>query len=794
MRKIKPLVKSQLYTVCDAKQFNFKTTAELKELNDIIGQERALESMNFGIGIEHHGFNLYVQGPSGVGKHATIIRLLKRHVVNHPCPDDWCYVHNFSNTRKPLVLRVPHGYAKELKQDMDSFIEDTRVSIPSIFESDEYRQKMQDIDNKIKSEQEAKFAALQKLAEAEEMTLLSTTHGFAVAPTDENKKVISSEAFSALSPKERKEKEKKLENMKVKLMDLLAQVPRLHKKGRERKKAVQKSLTRSAIKYLLIDLRKKYQDLPNVIDYLGKVELDLIEHVGNFIETEDLIQKTPADNGLNLIRYQVNVLVSRDDNCVPIIYEDNPTYPNLIGRIDQKAQYGMLVTDHTLIRAGALHRANGGYLLVDANKLLTQPYAWAAIKRALYAREIRIDPISEMFGVALTTISLEPEAIPLDVKIIIIGDRPTYYLLCSLDPDFNELFKVEVDFNEEMERNKSNNLLYAQLLASLAKKANLLPFDHHAVARMIEHSSRLVNDAERLSLHMRSLDDLLRESDYWAKQEHHKLVKLQDVEKAIAQKCYRANRMQETFYEEIERGNMLIDTKSLVVGQINALSVLHLGDYQFGLPVRITAAVRLGKGDIVNIEREVNLSGDIHAKSVYILSGFIYNRYAKDYALSLLASLVFEQSYSEIEGDSASVPELCALLSAIGEFPLKQSLAVTGSVNQHGQVQPVGGINDKIEGYFAICDHYGLTGDHGVIIPAANVKHLMLNHKVIQAVSAKKFNIYAIETVDEALQLLTGLKAGQRDKEGKGNFTPGSCNAKVEQRLREFAMHSEGKS
>jgi len=483
----------------------------------------------------------------------------------------------------------------------------------------------------------------------------------------------------------------------------------------------------------------------------------------------------------------VNVLVDHSQSKgAPVIYEEHPTYNNLIGRIEHLAQMGALVTDFNLIKPGALHRANGGYLILDARQLLPQPYAWDGLKRALRSREVRIEPLGQALSL-VSTVSLEPEPIPLDEKVVLIGERLLYYLLYQYDPDFGELFKVEADFNEEMARTSENNLLYARLIGTMARKEELRPFDRGAVARVIERSTRMAGDAEKLSTHMLSIADLLREADYWADVAGNNVVTTDDVQRAIDAQIHRADRLQERVQEQIQRGTILIDTTGERVGQVNGLSVIGLGNFAFGQPSRITARARLGKGEVVDIEREVELGGPIHSKGVLILSGFLGARYAAKRPLSLSASLVFEQSYGGVEGDSASMAELCALLSALAEVPIKQSWAMTGSVNQHGEAQPIGGVNEKIEGFFDVCclQGRGLTGKQGVIIPASNVQHLMLRQDIVEAVEAGQFHVYPVRTVDQAMELLTGIPAGEQDEEG--NFPEGSINQRVEARLIELA-------
>jgi lon-related putative ATP-dependent protease len=480
----------------------------------------------------------------------------------------------------------------------------------------------------------------------------------------------------------------------------------------------------------------------------------------------------------------VNVLVTNvTKSGAPIVSEDNPTYSNLIGRVEHIAQLGALVTDFTLIKPGALHRANGGYLLLDIRKVLMQPFAWEGLKRALQSREIYIESLGQMYSL-VSTVSLEPEPIPLDAKIVLFGDRLLYYLLQEYDPEFGELFKVAADFEEQIERNADTHQLYARLVATLTRKEALLPFDRSAVARVIEHSARLVGDAERLSTHMHSVADLLRESDYWAREAGHAAVEAADVQRAIDTQIRRQDRLRDHLYEAILRDTLMIATDGTVTGQVNGLSVIELGNFAFAQPTRITATTRLGEGELVNIEREVKLSGAIHSKGVLILSSFLAARYARNQPLALSASLVFEQSYGLVEGDSASLAELCALLSNLANIPIKQSLAITGSVNQFGQAQAIGAVNEKIEGFFDICAARGLNGEQGVLIPAANIKHLMLRRDVVVAAEAGKFGIYAVENVDQAIAIMTGLSAGEAD--AKGNYPKGSVNRSVAARLAEL--------
>jgi lon-related putative ATP-dependent protease len=547
----------------------------------------------------------------------------------------------------------------------------------------------------------------------------------------------------------------------------------------------------ATVDHMMNELRAKYADLPEVLKYLGIVQQDMVENGDDFRKQKESVTLS----GMTFVshetfnRYQVNVLVTNGTKSgAPIVSEDNPTYSNLIGRVEHIAQLGALVTDFTLIKPGALHLANGGYLLLDIRKVLMQPFAWEGLKRALQSREIYIESLGQMYSL-VSTVSLEPEPIPLDAKIVLFGDRLLYYLLQEYDPEFGELFKVAADFEERIERNADTHLLYARLIATLARKESLLPFDRGAVARVIEHSARLADDAERLSTHMGSIADLLREADYWAREAGHAAIEATDVQRAIDTQIRRQDRLRDRLYEEILRDTLMIATQGSEKGQINGLSVIELGNFAFAQPTRITAATRLGEGELINIEREVKLSGAIHSKGVLILSSFLAARYARNQPLALSASLVFEQSYGLVEGDSASMAELCALLSDLADVPIMQSLAITGSVNQLGQVQAIGAVNEKIEGFFDICMARGLSGEQGVVIPAANIKHLMLRHDVVEAAEAGKFSIYAVENVDQAIAILTGLPAGEAD--AKGNYPGGSVNCKVAERLAELTKISE---
>ncbi len=786
-----PLDPKQLRNPCDPGQFTFETTNDLADLTKIIGQARAMDAVHFGAGIRHDGYNLFVLGPPGMGKRSLVKQLLQDKAAQESELADWCYINNFSQPHKPWMLKLPHGCGEELRLHMDELINYLRSAVPAVFESDEFRTKAKAIHKAFSQQQEHALLDLRSNAEERGIELLQTPDGFVFSPVRSNE-AISPTEYDKLPEEERTRIEATIAELQERLENIFSHLPQWRRERSERMRQLSRETMLATVEHPLNELRNRYADLPDVLRYFDAVQQNMIEHVDDFRKQEESV----SISGISIIthqtfhNYQVNVLVSNGkETGAPILSEENPTYSNLIGRVEYIAQMGALVTDFMLIKPGALHRANGGYLLLDVRKVLTQPFAWDGLKRALQSREIRIESPAQMYSL-ISTVSLEPEPIPLDVKIVLFGDRLFYYLLQEYDPDFNELFKVAADFEEHIDRSIESHLLYARLIATLVRKDDLLPFDRQAVARIIEYSARQVEDAGKLSLHMRSMADLLHESDYWAREAGRDIVIAIDIQQAIDAQIRRQDRIRERLYEAILRDTLMIDTQGAVAGQINGLAVLTLGNFIFAQPVRITATSHFGEGELINIEREVKLSGAIHSKGVLILSAFLAARYARNQPLAVSASLVFEQSYGMIDGDSASMAELCALLSNLADVPLKQSLAITGSVNQLGQAQAIGAVNEKIEGFFDICKARGLTGDQGVIIPAANIKHLMLRQDIITAATTVgHFHIHAIDTVDQAIALLTGLPAGEAD--AQGTYPEGSLNGKVAARLNELTHISK---
>ncbi len=788
MAQVTPLSPDALYQHCESHKFAFQTTADLEDLTEFVGQARASEAIQFGVGIRRHGFNLYLLGPSGMGKYATVRAFLEKIAAAEPASEDWCYVNNFAKPETPRVLKLPAGSGVLLREDVHRLVDNLRSAIRSAFESESYSARKHVIEQEIKERQDKSFEDIQQEADKQDIAVLRTPTGLALAPM-RNGKVISPEQFESLPEAEHQKIQAAIAELQEKLHAALRQAPRIEQEGRERIRALSNEVASFAVGHLIDELRKKYGGLPEVVSFLDDMQADIIENVDEFLTPPEHplaalmgISAPFAAKGLaSSRRYQVNVLVDHSGNHgAPVVYEDHPTYQNLVGQVEYMSHLGAVTTDFNLIRPGALHQANGGYLILDALKLLLQPFAWEALKRSLRSSQIRIESLGQMLSL-MTSVSLEPQPIPLNVKVVLVGERLLYYLLCSLDPEFNELFKVAADFEERMPRNAASDLLFARWIGTIARREGLLPFDRQAVGRAIEQTSRMAGDSQKVLTHRRSLTDLLQEADYRARAASRTVVTEADVQQAIDAQIYRADRVRERLLEETLRGTILLDTQGERVGQVNGLSVMELGQFAFGHPARITARIRIGKGEVIDIEREVELSGPIHSKGVLILSSFLGAHYAPDHPLSLSASLVFEQSYGAVEGDSASSAELYALLSALSGLPVKQSLAVTGSVNQHGEVQAIGGVNEKIEGFFDLCKARGPAGGQGVLIPASNVPHLMLRQDVVEAARNGKFHIYAVRTIDEGIEILTGFPAGQRDASGR--FPEGSVNARVEARL-----------
>jgi lon-related putative ATP-dependent protease len=768
-----PLPAALLRRRSTPEELPFRLSSELADAPAMIGQERAAEAVAFALRMRRKGYNVYALGPAGTGRHQLVQDLLHRSAASESTPSDWCYVNNFADPQKPHCLDLPAGQGTGLASAMKHLVDELRVALPAAFERDEYRARREVIEQQVKSRSEETFGGLQQRADAKGIALIRTPMGLAVAPKRDGK-VMNPEDFEALSEEERNRIQHDLEAAQAELEEVMRQVPQWERAHRDELRDLNRETTGFAVASLIADLRGGYADLPDVLDYLDAVERDIKENVDDFLPQQP---PTPQPGGpqasatalaqaedMRFRRYQVNVVVDNSGRQgAPVIYEDNPTYQNLVGRVEYLARFGALSTDFNLILAGALHRANGGYLILDAERLIAGGYGWAALKRALQSGEIRIESIEQALNLA-STVTLQPEPIPIDVKVVLVGSPMLYYLLSANDDDFAELFKIAADFDDRVTRTGDATLLYARVIATIVRREHLRAFDRDAVARVIERAARLAGDSERLSTSMRAIVELLQEADQLAADVGKEVVGEAEVQGAIDAQIRRGGRIYQRMQEEIVRRTMRIETDGEVTGQINGLSVISLGALAFGNPTRITAQVRMGRGEVVDIEREVQLGGPLHSKGVLILTGFLGGRFGADRPLSLHASLVFEQSYGGVDGDSASAAELFALLSALSEVPIRQSFAVTGSVDQHGIIQAIGGVNEKIEGFFDICKAAGLTGKQGCIIPASNVKHLMLRADVVAAAEEGKFRVIPMETIDQGFALLTGVATETTDR------------------------------
>jgi lon-related putative ATP-dependent protease len=788
-----PLPASALRWRCDPRDLGFRTTAELEPLHELPGQERALSAIAFGSRIKQDGFNVFAMGPAHAGRHNAIRRFLETKAAAEAIPDDWVFVNNFESPDRPVAIRLPSGMGSKLKAAMTELIDDLSSSIPSMFESEDYRNRRKAIDDELETAQEAAFEALRKKAQAENIAILRTPMGFALAPLV-NGQVIKPDVFNALPAAEREKIEAVIETLQQELESTLRNVPALEKERRKKIRKLNGELAELAVGLSIKDVTAQFGDHEQIRDYLRNVRADLIASAELFLKPTEEDEQSAFGGTSRLLarhpllaRYGVNVIVSHaggGGKGAPVICEEHPALPKLFGRIDHRSMMGTLVTDFTLIKPGALHRANGGYLVLDALRVLQEPLVWDALKRCLRRKKLETTTVADELGIAAAE-TLVPDAIPLDVKVVLVGSRDLYYLLASFDPELQELFKVQADFDDETVRTPEALQSFARFLAAAVRQEGLLPLTAPAVARLAEEASRDADDAERLSLRVGVMTDLLREAHFWCLDQAAAEIDAGHVERAIAERRRRGERIRERSLEAISRNILLVDTDGGKVGQVNGLSVVGLGNLSFGKPSRITARVRMGTGKVVDIEREVELGGPIHSKGVLILSGYLASHFALDCPVSLWASLVFEQSYGGVEGDSASSAELYALLSALAELPVRQSLAVTGSVNQFGEVQAIGGVNEKIEGFFDLCSARGLDGSHGVLIPRSNMVHLMLRPDIAAAAEAGRFSVYAVSSVNEGIALLTGCEAGKRGPEG--TFPPESVNGRVEARLRAFA-------
>lgn len=767
------------------------TSAEVSPLEGTIGQPRALDAITFGLEINSPGYNLFVAGPSGSGRERTVHDFLQRFAPTRPTPSDWVYVYNFIQPDRPRAIRLPPGRGRTFAADLDGFLEAAKRDIPRAFESEDYERHRREALAELSQRRDALFSQLHSFAHDQGFALEITPAGIVTVPLSHGHP-LSNEEFQNLPPQIQQELAQRNMALQERIADTLRQVRQLQKEASERIRRLDRDVALFAVGPHLDELREAYRDLPEVLSYLDQIRNDLPEHLDDFRADESEAPQQPVLGHVpssrreeHLARYRVNIFVNNDHlTGAPVIVERNPTYYNLMGRIDYRATFGALVTDFRQIKPGALHRANGGFLVLHVLDVLRTPFAWDALKRSLICGAVTIENLGEQYTV-LPTEQLRPEPIPLDVKVILIGPPEIYSLLYQLDPDFPELFKVKADFAPDMDWDDEHQSFYVAFISRRVREEGLRHFDREAIARIIEEGARLREDQRKLSSRLRDIADLVSEANYWAGKAQHDLVQATDVDMAIARRKVRFNLIEERIQEMITTGTIMIDTTGAREAQVNGIAIVDIGGYAFGKPSRITARVSPGRGSVQSIEREIKLSGPIHSKGFLILSGYLAGQYGQQYLLPVSATITFEQSYDEIEGDSASSTELYALLSALAGLPLRQGIAVTGSVNQHGEIQAVGGVTSKIEGFFAICKAKGLTGEQGVIIPAANVPNLMLSQEVIDAVHANQFHIWAIHTIDEGIELLTGRPAGQRGPDGQ--YPEGTVHRLVEDRLRDYA-------
>ena len=784
---LQPEPAGHLFTACPIDGFAFETTDNLDGPVVGFGQQRAQEALSLALDVPGAGYNVFVLGPAGSGRQTLVADRLRSHAATQAPPTDWCYINNFSDPQQPRVLSLPLGEGSRLKTAMQGFVSELGKSIRAAMESDEYRLRVEAIQKAAKDEESTRLQRLGEQASSQGIALLRSPQGFAFAPMKDGEPLASGQ-FESLPAEEKERLHQVISQLGEQLAQMLHELPRLRRTMQGRIAQATRETMRLATGHLIDELKAAFLQHPKVQTFLDEVLTDVVESGAQLQEST----RTEEDDSevltgtVSLQRYQVNLLVGHEHNGhAPVLDCDNPTFANLVGRVDQVAHMGTLLSNFTLIKPGALHRANGGYLMMDALKVLSEPGAWPALKRALKAREVRLESLAQTLGWA-NTLQLEPEPVPLSIKIVLFGERVHYYLLQALDPEFDELFKVAADIEDDVPRTAEATAQMAQLLAGMVKTQGLKALDRSGVARMVEHASRLADDARKLSTQIRPLGDLLHEADAIARRQERQVIDRDAVSAAIAARIRRADRVRDLIHEALHRESLLIATTGLHIGQVNGLAVTETGDFRFAYPVRVTATTRLGDGDLIDIERESTLGGPIHSKGMMILAGFLGARYAQDLPLSLSARVVFEQSYGPIEGDSASLAEACALLSALSMLPIRQDLAVTGSLNQFGAVQAVGGIHEKIEGFYDLCLARQLTGSQGVIIPRANLSQLMLREDVLHACAEGRFHIWSVQDIDEALELLTGTPAGLPN--AKGEVPLGTVNYLVAARLAQMSL------
>ena len=790
MKEKNELSYKDLKMTCNENMFHFETTKELEPINDGIGQERGIKALEFGIDINVKGYNIYLEGPSGVGKTMYTKNYLESIAPKKKVPNDWCYIYNFQNPNEPIAVSLPAGQGKEFKESMDGFIKEVKKDIKKTFNADDFEKEKALIKKEFEEKRESLLTKLNEDSLKYGFHVKSAQNGIYMFPVVDGK-VVQEEEFEKLDEEIKKQYEEKSVIVQQQIMEVIGQIKQIERESDKKVSEWQSNVALLTVNAHINYIKSKYKRNKKINQFLNDVKQDVLKNVSYFLEEDrpqqpQQTQPSPMQRKQDpCLNYRVNLFIdnSTREGC-PVIMDSNYTYQNLFGKLEYENYYGSLKTDFTMLKPGLMHKANGGYIIFQAKDLLTNAMCYEELKRILRVKEIAIDNTMEQRS-SMAMISLKPEPIPLDVKVILIGNASIYHTLLSMDSDFRKLFKIKVEFEETAPIDEINVNKLARFVHTFCEQEELPPLDKSAMARLVEFASRLAGDKDKLSTRFTDIGQVVGEAGTWAKLDKAKVVTKQYIDKALAERIDRIKKYDEKYTEMIKENTLLINTKGSLVGELNGLTVMTIGDYTFGKPSKITVNTYTGKGGVVNIEREVELSGSTHSKGVYILSGYLGEMFAQDIPLCLTASICFEQLYNGVDGDSASSTELYGLLSSLSGIPIKQSIAVTGSVNQKGQIQPIGGVNEKIEGYFQICKMRGLDGSHGVMIPVQNVNNLQLSDEIVDAVKNKKFHIYAVSTIEEGIEVLTGVPAGKKDKDGK--FPAGTVNHLVYEKLKKYA-------
>ncbi|MBN2408067.1 MAG: AAA family ATPase [Elusimicrobia bacterium] len=788
-RKLRP---KDLKNICDPAIFKFSTTDDIDTGEAVISQDRAFKAIDFGLNIKSSGFNMYISGVPGTGRNTTILREVKALAQKESVPEDICCIYNFDKDDEPRIVKLPAGKGLEFRDEMEELVKELEIEINKAFSGKDYEDKKREIVENAKGEKERLSLELEEYAQTKGFAIKQTLTGLVVVPLKDDGKPIKDRDYEKMSKEEKDRLENDQNEIYNKIQDFSRKLRGIQKRINREIEELDKKIVFFIMWVLIDDIKRKYGEYERITTHLDKIIEDILENLSFFKKEEEQaavlarLHVDEKENKRNLLnKYKVNLLIDNSKTKgAPVIIEDNPTYNNLIGKLEHRSHFGLLYTDFTMIKPGAVLMANGGYLVIQALDLLKNYYAWEALKKIIEYRKVKIESLQDIYGIISTT-TLKPEAVEVDIKVILIGSPYIYHLLQIYDEDFGKLFKIKADFDTTIKRNNQILQKFAQLIAQKTREEKLLPFGRSAVAKIIDFSSRLSDHKQKLTGIIMDIADIMRESNYWARKGKHKVVDGSHVDKALQEKVYRSNMIEEKIKEMIRENTIFLDIKGKDTGQINGLAVIDLGDYMFGKPSKITAKTYMGKGEVINIERETHMSGKIHSKGVMILTSYLGEKFGQDKPLSFAASICFEQLYEGVEGDSASSTELYCLLSSLADIPLRQDIAVTGSVNQKGQVQPVGGINEKIEGFYDVCKVKGFTGKQGVMIPASNVKNLMLKDEVIKAVAKNRFHIYSVETIEQGIEVLSGMKAGKRQKNGK--FPEDTFYHSVDKKLKYYA-------